>query len=392
MIDFDRLAEDLDPTSPEVVKDPYTAYATLRERCPVVHGSRFGGFWALTRFDDISMVEHDPRRFSSAQGVTVPDFGNTLPALPLEVDPPEHTMYRHLIQGFFSPGAMAKLSADIHGIARGLVSPLAGHDTADLAASLALPLPPIVIAHMMGLPDEDWPRFRNMSEAMLAAAAAEDSDANAEQAFELFSYIWAQIEHRRANPGDDLMSRIVQLEIDGRPLNDEETMGLTFLLVVAGHETTVGGIGFLLKHLAEYPDVQARVRADRSVSRSLIEESLRYEPPIQMFCRTVTEPTCLRGVDIDKGEKVLLLYGAANRDPTVFPDPDKFIPDRPNNRHLAFGAGPHRCAGAHLARVEMQSALDEVLDGLPPFVLDGEPDVYGGINRALHHLPVRFLR
>jgi cytochrome P450 len=117
---------------------------------------------------------------------------------------------------------------------------------------------------------------------------------------------------------------------------------------------------------------------------------LRFEPPIQAFVRTVTGATCLRGVDLHPGEKVMLLYGAANRDPAVFADPDRFVVDRPNNRHLAFGTGPHRCLGAHLARVEMRAVLDEVLDGLPPFVLAGEPEVYGGITRALHRLPVRF--
>jgi cytochrome P450 len=388
--DLEHLAQDVDPTDPEVVRDPYSVYATLRDRCPVAHSSRFGGFWALTRFDDIHFVSHQPRLFSSAQGVTVPDFGNPLPALPLEVDPPQHTAYRHLIQAWFSPGEMRKLDGDIRTLARGLIEPLRVRSTADLATEVALPLPPIVIARMMGLAEEDWPRFRSMAETMLAAAAAEDSDTNAEQAFELFSYMWTQIERREAEPGDDLLSKIVQMEVDGRALTEEEKMGISFLLVVAGHETTVGGIGFLLKHLAEYPDVQARVRADRSLRPSLIEESLRFEPPIQAFARTVTDATCLRGVDLHPGDKVLLLYGAANRDPAVFAEPDRFMVDRPNNRHVAFGTGPHRCLGAHLARVEMQAVLEEVLDGLPPFVLDGEPEVYGGITRSLHRLPVRF--
>ena len=390
MTDLEQLARDPDPTDPEVVRDPYSLYALLRDRCPVAHSSRFGGFWALTRFDDIHDVSQRPNLFSSAQGVTVPDFGNPLPAIPLEVDPPDHTAYRHLVQAWFSPGEMRKLQGDIRRIARDLIEPMRDRPTADLASGVALPLPPVVIARMMGLAEEDWPRFRAMAETMLAAAAAEDNETNAEQAFELFSYMWTQIEHRRARPGDDLLSKIVRLEVDGRPLSDEETLGISFLLVVAGHETTVGGIGFLLKHLAEYPDVQARVRADRSLAPSLIEESLRFEPPIQAFARTVTESTCLRGVDLEPGEKVLLLYGAANRDPAVFPEPDRFIADRPNNRHLAFGAGPHRCVGAHLARVEMQAVLDQVLDRLPPFTLDGDPEVYGGITRSLHRLPVRF--
>ncbi|MGH9042321.1 MAG: cytochrome P450, partial [Acidimicrobiia bacterium] len=247
-----ELARDFDPTDPRVVRDPYPVYAAMRAECPVGHGSRFGGFHVISRFADVCQAAQNTEVFSSAEGVSLPDFGNPVNAIPLEVDPPEHTRWRHLIQAWFSPPQVAVLEPTIRAITGGLIEKFLDRGHADLAQELAVPVPHMVIAHMIGLPEADWSYYRDLSETMLAAAADENSEVNAEQALQLFSYLYELIEQRREQLIDDLLSKIVQLEYEGRPLTEEEMLGITFLLVVAGHETTVGGIGMLLLQLARH--------------------------------------------------------------------------------------------------------------------------------------------
>jgi cytochrome P450 len=387
-----ELVDDFDPTDPQVVRDPYPIYAAMRSKCPVGHGSRFGGFHVLSRFADVDEAAHNPAVFSSAQGVTVPDFGNPITAIPLEVDPPEHTRWRHLTQAWFSPASALALEPDIRAIVTRQIDVFVDRGHADLATELAVPVPPIVTARMLGLPESDWQYYRKLSETMLEAAANEDSQVNAEQALQLFSYLFEALEDRRDNPRDDMLTRIVHLQFDGRPLTEDELLGITFLIAVAGHETTVGAIGALLFRLAEHPEVRTAIEADPGFRFSAIEESLRLEPPIQYFSRTVTEDTEIGGVPLAAGAKVLLSWASANRDPEAFSDPDEFVYDRPNNRHLAFGAGPHRCLGAHLARLELRVVLEETLQRIPPWrVTDPSAVVWaGGINRLVKSLPVEW--
>jgi cytochrome P450 len=386
----DEWVDDFDPTDPQVVKDPYPIYAAMRAKCPVAHGSRFDGFYVLSRFSDVYDAAHDPAVFSSAGGVTVPDFGNPMTAIPLEIDPPEHTRWRHLIQAWFSPGAALALEPDIRAIVDRQIDAFVDRNFADLATELAVPVPPIVIARMLGFPEEDWQYYRKLSETMLEAAANDDSQVNAAQALQLFSYLFEALEDRRDNPRDDLLTQIVHLRFDGRPLTEDELLGITFLLAVAGHETTVGAIGTLLLRLAEHPEVRAAIEADPALAFSAIEESMRLEPPIQYFSRTVTRDTEIGGVPLAAGAKVLLSWASANRDPDAFSNADEFVYDRPNNRHLSFGAGPHRCIGSHLARLELRVVLEEMLRRIPPWRVTGEVVMGGGINRLVKSLPVEW--
>ena len=384
------LARDFDPTDPRVVRDPYPVYAAMRAGCPVGHGSRFGGFHVISRFADVCQAAHDTEVFSSANGVSLPAFGHPMNAIPLEIDPPEHTRWRHLIQAWFSPQYVAQLEPTIRTIVARLLDKLLAGGRADLAQELAVPLPPMVIAHMIGLPEENWAYYRELSETMLAAAADENSDMNAAQALQLFSYLYELLEDRRQAPTDDLLSQIVRLRYEGRELTEEELLGITFLLVVAGHETTVGAVGMLLLQLARRPELQDRLRHDPALRFSTMEESLRFDPPIQYFSRTVTRPTTVAGTPLGEGDTVILSWASANRDADAFDRPDEFVPDRPNNRHVSFGSGPHRCIGAHLARLEMRVALEEVLRRIPTFHLE-DPDAVvmaGGITRWVKHLPV----
>jgi cytochrome P450 len=384
------LVDDFDPTDKRVVEDPYPFYAAMRAKCPVGHGSRFGGFHVLSRFADVYEAAHNTEVFSSAEGVTLPDFGNPMTAIPLEVDPPEHTRWRHLTQAWFSPGAAQALEPDIRAIVTRRIDAFADRGHADLATELAVPVPPIVIARMLGFPEEDWHYYRTLSETMLEAAANEDSEVNAEQALMLFSYLFEALEDRRDSPRDDMLTRIVHLQFDGRPLTEDELLGITVLVAVAGHETTVGAIGTLLLRLAEHPEARAAIEADPELAFSAIEESMRLEPPIQYFSRTVTRDTEIGGVRLAAGAKVLLSWASANRDLDAFSDPDDFVFDRANNRHLSFGAGPHRCLGAHLARLEIRVVLEEMLRRIPPWRVAGPVVMGGGINRLVKSLPVEW--
>ncbi|MGH9035469.1 MAG: cytochrome P450 [Acidimicrobiia bacterium] len=383
------LCRDFDPTDPRVVRDPYPVYAAMRRECPVGHGSRFGGFRIISRFADVLQAAQHPDVFSSAGGATLPDFGNPLPAIPLEVDPPEHTHWRHLIQAWLSPGRVAVLEPTIRTIVTGLIDGFAGRGRADLAVELAQPVPPIVVAHLLGLPETDWSYYQELTEMMLAAANTDDDTVNAEQALQLFSYLYEQLADRVENPADDLLTRIVQLTYDGRSLTEEEQLGITFLLAVAGHETTSGGLGVLLLHLARHPGIHERLAGDPALRFSAIEEALRLDPPVQYMARTVTRDTTFGGTELHEGDRVILSWASANRDPDAFEDPDTFVYDRPNNRHLAFGAGPHRCLGAHLARLELRVVLEEVLRRIPGFRVE-DPDgvvMGGGLNRVVRSLP-----
>jgi cytochrome P450 len=331
-----------------------------------------------------------PELFSSAGGVNIPSPGNPFPFLPIEVDPPAHTRYRQFLQPWFSPGSVARLEDDIRTIVTELIDGFEAKGRADLARELAEPIPPMAIALFLGLPRQDWHAFRGMAEAMMTAAIAENHEQAAQSAMELIGYLGQQLEARRQQPRQDLLTAIVQFLLDGQPLNDEQLLGTTLFVLMAGYETTVGGIGSMLLHLARNPAAKQRLVTDRSLINSALEETLRIESPIPALSRTVTRDVCVHGVNMQKGDRVMLLFASANRDDAAFDHPERLIIDRPNNRHLAFGTGIHRCLGAHLARLEMRVVLEEVLDRIPGYRIEDEDavEVSGVLARHAQSLPV----
>ena len=388
-----ELVSDLDPTDSRFVRNPYPVYDELRRTCPLGQGTRFGGFWVVSRFIDIRNAAAQPEVFSSASGVTIPAFGNPLPAIPVEVDPPRHGQYRQLMRAWFSPGEMAKLEGDIREIARSLIDQFASRGYADLAVELAEPFAPIVIARLMGLPESEWQHFRGLAEGMLEAAGAEEDEENLDKAMAFLAYLQQHLEMRKADPTgqrDDLLSRIVQLRIDGQPLSNEEILGVTLTLVAAGQTTTVGATGLMFLNLARHPEVKDQLVADPSLIPRAIEEVLRFDTPSQYVARTVTSDVELHGQHLGVGDRVILLWGSANHDPEEFDRPGEFRLDREKNRHVAFGAGVHRCLGAPLARLEMRVVLEEVLRRIPDYRVSdwGAVDVSGVIARAVRSLPV----
>jgi cytochrome P450 len=373
---------------PGVAKDPGPYFQTLRSTYPVAKTPEYGGFWLLSRYSDVHAAALDTDAFSSAGGVTIP-LAPSPPSLCLEQDEPEHRIYRRPMQSWFSAGRMSQLEDQVRAIVTRLVDQVADDARGDLGTALAEPLPPIVIGLLLGLPESEWPWFRERNSAYLRLGAEGDADGAYAAVVELMGYLTGQLEERRRSPRADMLTDIVQLAVDGEQISPEQALSIAFLLLAAGHETTVGAIGGMIYHVAANRDVRDRLLADPSLVRDAVEEALRLEPSLMGLGRTLRKDTTVAGVPMPEGERVMLLYGSANRDGEVFDKPEEFRVDRPNNRHLAFGAGIHRCVGAPLARLEMRIVLEEILRRLPGIRLEDENavKVSYAFSRAYRALP-----
>jgi cytochrome P450 len=381
---------DFDHTDREFMQNPYELFQTLREQCPVARSTKFDGFWVLSRYDDLIAAARDPQTFSSAAGVTIPDFGSPVPMVPIEADPPMHMAFRKLLQREFTRSRMAAFEEAIAAVADELIDKFVDKGSADLAVELCSPLPSIVIAQLLGFPSDDWNFFRGYTEQLLETAKSGDLEANIGAALEFCTYLANALDDRRREPRDDMLTRVVEAEIGDRPITEDEALGLTLLTVVAGHETTVGGISSMLLHVARTPGLKERLIADPALIPKAVEEALRVEAPIQGIARTLTKDVCLHGQQMREGDKVWLLWAAGNRDPGQFPEPETFDVDRKSNRHLGFGDGIHRCVGAPLAQLEMRIVMEKILARMPDYhVEDGGGVVFsGGQNRMVANLPV----
>jgi len=369
--------ESYDPFSAEVMTDPIGAYQQLLAHCPVPHYDRFDPpFWSLTRHADVSAAVRDPATWSSlhGQGPRHTSQGG------LFTDPPEHTAFRRLLQTAFTPTSVAELEPFIANLADTLVADIAHQGHGDLHAAVAFPLPTITIATMMGVPPEDRDDFKRWSDASVARLGSQDPTAHDDDVAALYRYLAAHIDDRRQALAagdelpDDLVAALVRAEDDGATLTPEEILGSCVQLLVGGNETTTSLITNALWRLMQQPELMERVQADLELIPALIEESLRYDAPVLGLFRTSTCPVTVHGVTIPAEAKVQMLFGAANHDPEVFTDPERFSVDRDPaeaRRHLAFGAGPHFCLGASLARLEARHALRAILGGLPRLRADG---------------------
>lgn len=361
---------DFDHTDPVVAQDIYGVLAASRERCPVLHSSHHGGFWAFGQFADVTSAANDHVHYTTREGVTVPPLGLPASSVPLTTDPPEHKFYRRALQPFFTPAAVAQLEDQIREIVIERIESFAADGQADLVAELAGPIPCIVIALILGLDREHWFSFMEWVDGMEAASHIGDTAARQLYAGKLYEFLVSQIEGRKTAPRDDLVTAIATMTLEGALVSDAIRYGMAQLILVAGHDTTVAGIGSLLRHLMEHPDLRARAREDDAVLDRAIEESLRFESPVFGLARTVTCPVTVQERDLAPGDKVLLMFGAANHDPQRFPDPEVFDADRGDRPpHIAFGFGRHRCIGEHLARQEMRVVAQELLRRVPDYRL-----------------------
>ena len=367
-----------DPFDPAWVRDPYPVYAALRENSPV-HRSPLG-FWVFTRHADCLAMLRDKRASSDGRNINVSDFpairdrefitgtgagGEMLAEMApfLFRDPPDHTRLRGLVQKAFTPRVVEGLRPRVEKICDELLDEALERGSCDLVSDFAHPLPVQIIVEMLGVPLQDLEQFKEWSDALargldpdfLLPPYAVQQRLNGILSF--VQYFAGLIEQRRAQPGDDLLTRLIQAEEQGDMLSQGELLSTCILLLVAGHETSVNLIAGGALALMEHPDQLARFRQDPDVVRSGIEEMLRYVPPVQLTGRVALEPIEVGGVAIGTGEFSMLLIGSANRDAEAFADPDTFDVTRSDNNHLGFGFGIHHCLGAPLARLEAQVAL-----------------------------------
>jgi cytochrome P450 len=379
-----------DPFAADTVADPYPWYQRLRDEAPLYRQESLR-FWVLSRYDDVLAAARAHASLSSAEGVIY--IRQPLPMM-LTMDPPDHTRLRRIVARDFTPSAVSAWRPLVERLAGEAVDRMLEEGTTDAVRAVASPLPILVIAQILGVPPEDYPQFRDWSDKIVESLAVIDpgdverANRTVEGILALQGYLAALVEERRRAPTDDLLSRLVQPREEGA-LNDSEVFWFSLLLLVAGNETTTNLLGNVLHTFAREPAVWDRLRTRPELIGGAIEESLRHDSPIQGFFRTVITPYGVQGAEIPVGDRVLILYGAANRDPRQYDEPDAFRIDRNPADHLGFGSGIHLCLGAQLARLEASAVLGELARRVRRFEPAGDP-VRGSnpILRGMAQLPL----
>jgi cytochrome P450 len=382
-----------DPSSYQLHDDPFPFYQRMQDEAPLYRNPDLG-FWALTRFDDVLAGLGDWGTFSSAQGTLVEQIqsGGPPPDMMIFHDPPRHEQLRRLVGRAFTPKRVAELDGQIRSMCAAWLDPLVDSGGGEVVADLAGKLPMAVIATLLGAPAEDNRRLKLLSDRLLHredGAMAKPEDAAAAGA-ELYLYFGDMIASRRKSPTDDLATALIEAEVIGSDgaaerLTDDEIVSFCLLLGVAGNETTAKMIATGTVVLDGFPDERARLVENPELWPNAVEELLRFDPPSHYQGRVTTRPVVRHGEEIPEGSIVLLVNGAANRDPRAFDDPGRYLADRPIERHLAFGHSIHFCLGAPLARLETRIALEEMLRRFPRYEVDRE-----GIER-FHSTNIRGL-
>jgi cytochrome P450 len=358
------LIRTYDPFDPQVQQDPYPVYKWLRDNAPA-YWARGANTWVLSRYDDVSTALAAPETFSSAKGIfpSPPGVDQSDLFLPMLImtDPPRHTQLRALVSRAFTPRRISLLETSIAQTTERLLEQIPTGPW-DFVTDFAGPLPAIVIAELLGIPSDDRNQFRSWSSTLVQANPLSGARDGLAAAASLYEYFAGFLAERRRSPKKDLISDLVNAEVAGEGLTDDEVLGFCLLLLVAGHETTTNLLANSVAILATRPQERARMAQDPVVLASAIEELLRYDSPVQGLSRTLTQDVTLHGKTLHSGQTALLLFGSANRDHRAFPDADEFLIERQPGRQVAFGRGPHFCLGAALARMEARIALHSLLN------------------------------
>ena len=369
--DIEDWSIDFDHFHPDYNADPYPIWNDIRSSgCPVAHTERFHGVYLPTKHEDIRAIAHDTEHFSSQSVLVtetrVEDLGG-FRSPPITSDPPEHQAHRKALLPAFAPKAIDKWIPITQDICRGLLDDIGDRTSVDGSDDYAKHIPVLVIARMIGIPEEDGDQFRQWINDLLEIGPFDLTLAR-QSTSDIFDYFARFIEERRNDPQEDLITFLLEADMDGQPLEDHQISGGLFLLLLAGIDTTWSTIGSALWHLGQFTEDRRRLAAEPELIDTAVEEFLRFYSPVTM-ARVIKEEVEVSGVSLCPGERVLLPFPAANRDPEFLPDADVFKIDREVNRHSAFGLGIHRCLGSNLARMEVKVAIEQWMARFPEFEL-----------------------
>jgi cytochrome P450 len=402
----DECVIDLDHHSAAFNLDEVAATSELRRRCPVAWDTRYGGFWFATSYAAVSQIAKDNDTFAHKYEPDAPDgidyMGETgiprpdaLPALGIgEVDGPYHLALRRALNPFFSPQAVEKLRPFAEQCVAWFLDQKIADGEMDLVLDFASPVPAVLTMKMMGLPVDDWQMWSDFFHSTIAYPDGHEERARALATMpEMMGRLMAFAAERRATPRDDLTSHIMALELEGKPLDDEQVLRVLTNLVGGGVDTTTSLTALSLHTLSAHPHLRTQLREDPGLYATAADEFLRYTSVNQLLSRTVTRDVEVEGHLLRRNDQVLISWLGANHDPDEFDRADEIILDRSPNRHLAFGLGPHRCIGSHLARTMFEVMVRAVLDRIPDYEIDlGAVEHYGGdpAMTGLVKLPARF--
>jgi len=387
-------ATDFDHFAPEFVADPYPIFDELRDRCPVAHSDRYGGVVMPTSFDDVAAAAHDTEAFTSRRIIIseTPTDRRGIILPPINLDPPHHTDSRRVMLPFFNPTNTKRWEQPIRDICTQrldeMEAKVAAGGTLDLAEDYGRNIPGDLTATMFGVPHTEVDQFRRWIHDLLEVGPTnlevERATTNA-----MIEYMHGLIADRRENGGDDLVTYLFDQTIDGQTMDDTAMAKMLFLLLLAGIDTTWSGLGSSFLHLATHPDDLARLVAEPELVPTATEEFLRAYSPVYVG-RIATEDAEVGGCPVGEGEWVMLSFPAANRDPDAFDEPNEVKIDRQRNRHAAFGLGVHRCLGSNLARMEMNIAIEMLIERFPRFALVEGADVRhsAGNVRGPRNVPI----
>ena len=360
---------DWDHHDPDWVNDPYPIWGELRSACPMAHTERYNeGVWLPLRYDDLAQIAHDTDSFSSQHdGATA---GGTMPRIrfpPIHSDPPEHQPLRRAVLPFFAPRQMEKWRPSIESHCAELAEAIARRGVGDAAVDYSQHIPVHAIAAILDVPPSDGDEFRRWVVDFVEVGAL-DAEVRLKAQESISDYMGEAIADRRRQPGEDLISHLTMVEVDGSKLDDDLIRRMLVLQLVAGIDTTWSSIGAGLWHLATHPDDRQRLVDEPELIPTAVEELLRAYAPVNVF-RRVAQATTVNGIDFEPGDSVMMAFPIACRDPEQFEQADEVVIDRQKNRHAAFGLGIHRCLGSNLARLEMNTAISTWLQHIPDFSL-----------------------
>jgi cytochrome P450 len=370
---IEQLVSHFDHHNPRLGECFDVVYAQMRAKCPVAHSDMHGGFWTLSSYEAVHYAMQHYELFATAPSVNIPaGLGQRRPLLPMEVDPPIQSRYRALLLPVFSPTRMKNIEGRIRDVADSLIDGFVDDGECEFVGDFAERLPTVIFTEMMGLPLAQAARFHNWKNILLHGHHDDpDGHLRARAGQELNEYLVELLEERKREPGEDIISVLHGAEVDGDKLTDEEILDMTYLLFLAGLDTVASSLGLHFLNFAQRPDLREQLANDPAIIPLAVEEMLRVESLV-LAGRTATQDVEIGGQLIREGDRVLINTVAADRDPDIFPDPDEIRFDRGRSRHVAFGVGPHRCAGSHLARIELAIAYEHWHRRIPEYrIKDG---------------------